>query len=94
MAKLPPIMADLERIKGLTTQKGRKRYAIMDNLNSNHSIIIYIALFSLHHHKSTDLIVRGSLAGTTPVSRIFVLQVIKEEGQCKSEQVIPDVIRL
>ena len=52
----------------------------------------YIALSSLHHHKIIDLIVGGSLAGTTPVSKIFVLQIISQEEEDHSEQVISDII--
>ena len=64
---------DLERIMGLTTQKGWDRYAFNTFYILPNSLTYYIALFSLHHHKLSNLIVGGSLAGTTPVSRIFVL---------------------
>ena len=83
---------DQEKITGLTKEKGRKRYAFNTFYILNYSLISYIALFSLHHHKFTNLIVGGSLAGTTPVSRIFVLQVINQKEEDQSEQVIPDVI--
>ena len=72
-------MVDLERLTGLTTQKGGNRYELITFYILSNSLNSYTALFSLHHHKPINMIVGGSLAGTTPVSKIFVLQDISQE---------------
>ena len=84
MVKPSPIMVDLERFTGLTTQ--RDQHYTEEGISFIKKLfeLTYIALFSLHHHKNTDLIVGGSLAGTTPVSRIFVLQVINRKHKANS----------
>ena len=85
-------MVDLERITGLTTQRDQTIHGKSIDIHSNSQNYSTLLSSLSTTTKSTNLIVGGSLAGTTPVSRIFVLQDYQQEEGGSPNQVISDVI--